>query len=84
VTPRLDERLGIGGAFALQQQRNRLRPIAIDLGDIEDRECPGENPVERTVLVDAVIAGRVRLLPQYDGRAHSPLRTWAWRAFHCR
>jgi hypothetical protein len=66
-----DERLGMGDAFALRQQRDRLGQVAVDLGDIEDREAPGENAAGRTVVVTGTvfIADRVRLLPQHDGRA---------------
>jgi len=60
-----NERLGMGDAFGIRKQRDGRGLVAVDPGDIEDRECPGENAAGRTVLVAGavIIAGRVRLLP---------------------
>jgi hypothetical protein len=59
-----DERLGMGEAFSLGQEGDRLGPVTVDLGDVEDGEGAGENAPGRTVL----IPGRCRLFPQHDGR----------------
>ena len=69
--PSCDERLGMGEALGLRQQRDRLGLVAFDLGDIEDRECAGENAPGRTVLIaePVVAAGRGHFFPQHDGRA---------------
>ena len=64
-----DERLGMGDAFALRQQRDRRR-AAIDLRAVEHREGPGENAAgRRVVVIAAVIIARRHLLPEHDGRA---------------
>jgi hypothetical protein len=61
----------MGEAFGLRQERDRLGPVAVDRGDVEDRKCPGENAPGRTVLiaVAVVVSRRGRLFPQHDGRA---------------
>ena len=80
-----DERLGMGEALGLRQERDGLGLVAVDLGDVEDRVCPGENAAGRTVLLSrssspapVVSFHSTTVVPR------SPLRTWVSRACHCR
>ena len=67
----VDESVGMREALGLGQEGDRLRLIAFDLGDVENRKGSSEDPpgTEAFVAVIVIVGGRCRLLPEHDGRA---------------